>query len=318
MSETGPTPETDVAQRVLIATTLVSQKQRRIALVVIVALLIAFVLTAPFAKIQLQRVQAFIPALQSVMCIINIIVAVLLFAQYAVVPQLAILAIACGYLFVSLIVILQALTFPGAFAPTGLLGAGLQTAAWLYYFWHMGFALAAIIYVQLKNVDRAPRLSRHSPRRIITLSVIAIIAMVIGLLLAATIGQDQLPSLLSNETQLNSATHYISATVTLLSILALVLLWLKLRFVLDLWLLVTIFATLPDIALAIFFSVVRYSAGWYLARIYALVAASILLVVLITETTKLYVRLARTVILQRRLSAGVTLFLAWQGCSKKY
>jgi hypothetical protein len=36
------------------------------------------------------------------------------------------------------------LTFPGVFAPGGLLGAGLQSTAWLYILWHAGFPLFVI------------------------------------------------------------------------------------------------------------------------------------------------------------------------------
>ena len=39
--------------------------------------------------------------------------------------------LAGGYLFTALIVIPWALTFPGLFAPGGLLSPGLQTTAWL-------------------------------------------------------------------------------------------------------------------------------------------------------------------------------------------
>ena len=39
------------------------------------------------------------------------------------------------------------LTFPGVFAPSGLFHAGLQTAPWIYLFWHMGLPLAIFFYM---------------------------------------------------------------------------------------------------------------------------------------------------------------------------
>jgi hypothetical protein len=42
--------------------------------------------------------------------------------------------------------IMHALSFPGLFAPAGLLGAGPQTTAWLYMFWHSGFSLFVMAY----------------------------------------------------------------------------------------------------------------------------------------------------------------------------
>jgi hypothetical protein len=54
--------------------------------------------------------------------------------MYSIERRRTLLVLASGYLFTSLIVIPWALTFPGLFAPTGLLGPGLQTTAWLYTF----------------------------------------------------------------------------------------------------------------------------------------------------------------------------------------
>ena len=65
------------------------------------------------------------------------------------------LLLAGGFLFDALIVIPHALTFPGAFAPAGLLGAGLQTTAWLFIFWHFGLPAAVIGYACLPRETRA-------------------------------------------------------------------------------------------------------------------------------------------------------------------
>ena len=59
--------------------------------------------------------------------------------------------LACGYLFTFGMVVAHGLTFPGVFAPAGLLGAGPQTTAWLYMFWHAGFPLAVIAYAWLQG-----------------------------------------------------------------------------------------------------------------------------------------------------------------------
>jgi hypothetical protein len=56
-----------------------------------------------------------------------------------------------GFLYTALIAVAHALVFPGAYAPTGLFGAGLQTTAWLYNFWKAGLPLAVIAYSLLKD-----------------------------------------------------------------------------------------------------------------------------------------------------------------------
>jgi hypothetical protein len=126
-------------------------RQSRIALFVAVALLIGLGATAPFADAPLPRIDALIPALEIAVIITDFITAALLFSQYRIYHSRGLLALASGYLFTALIIIPHVLTFPGAFSPTGLLGAGLQSTAWLYIFWHVGFPIALLIYACLSD-----------------------------------------------------------------------------------------------------------------------------------------------------------------------
>jgi two-component sensor histidine kinase len=77
-------------------------------------------------------------------------------------------------------------------------------------------------------------------------------------------------------------------------------LFIRRRTILDQWLIVTLFAWLPNFVVASLFSLVRFSVGWYMGRVYALFAGSALLLVLLTETLLLYARLADAVVLLRR------------------
>lgn len=83
-----------------------------------------FIAAAPFAKVRLARVAAFMPIYESVLVVTDLITAVLLFGQFSFLRARALLVLASGYLFTALITVAHALTFPGLFAPTGLLGAG--------------------------------------------------------------------------------------------------------------------------------------------------------------------------------------------------
>ena len=77
-------------------------------------------------------------------------------------------ALASGYLFSAAIVIPHALTFPGAFSETGLLGANDQTTAWLYVFWHAGFPIFALCYALFPEDRQADHLLRkHSALAIV-------------------------------------------------------------------------------------------------------------------------------------------------------
>src|SRR5215468_12582237 len=140
-----------------------SRAQKRLALAIVLALLIVFfILAGPLSKIQLGRIDAFVPAYGTAIFVNDLITAVLLFNQFAILRSRALLAIASGYLFAGLMVIPWLLTFPGVFMPNGLLGAGLQTTNWLYNLWHAGFPMFVIAYALLKDADPTKRLWQGS------------------------------------------------------------------------------------------------------------------------------------------------------------
>jgi hypothetical protein len=69
--------------------------QKRLALAVALALLVAFFFTAgPLSTIQLPRVDAFVPAYAMAMFVNDRITAVLLFAQFSILRSRALLVIA--------------------------------------------------------------------------------------------------------------------------------------------------------------------------------------------------------------------------------
>ena len=140
-----------------VVTTHPTLRERQLALAVVGVILVGFASVAPFADIPLSRLDSFIPSIEVIVSITSIITSVLLFGQFSIIGSRAVLVLAGGYLFVALIVVSHILTFPGAFSPTGLLGAGAQTAGWLYFFWHFGFPVAVIGYVLLKDAKSPVR-----------------------------------------------------------------------------------------------------------------------------------------------------------------
>jgi hypothetical protein len=105
----------------------------RLAMAVVMVSLLTFAIALPFVRVPLANVPSFIPAYQSALAINDLITAVLLFASFGRLRNnWALLPLAAGYLFCSLIIVVHTLTFPGVFAPAGLLGAGSQSTAWLY------------------------------------------------------------------------------------------------------------------------------------------------------------------------------------------
>jgi signal transduction histidine kinase len=274
--------------------------QRRIAVAVVVALLLAFLTTAgPLSHIQLARIDSFIPAYATAMLVNDTITAVLLFAQFSILRSPALLVIASGYLFTALVVLPWMLTFPGLLAPTGLLGGGLQSTSWLYILWHAAFPIFVIGYALLKDAA-AKRFSQGSVAPAIGLSVAIIVAMVCVTTLVVTASDAILPRLMLDTVRLSVLWFYAAGVVALLNALALVVLWIRRRSVLDLWLKVVICAFVIEICLISFPVPVRFSIGWYAGRVFGLISGSILLFVLLYEITILYGQLLNALFGQRR------------------
>jgi Membrane-associated sensor, integral membrane domain len=281
-----------------------SPAQRRLALGVVLALMAAFVVAAgPLSTVPLARIDAFVPMYVAAMFVSDGITAVLLFAQFAILRSHALLAIASGYLFTALIVIPYGLTFPGAFAPEGLLGAGLQSPAWLYFLWHVGFPLFVIAYALLKNADPSKQRWKGTLTTAILLSAAVVVAAVCAATLLVTAGHALLPRVLRDTVSSVGPLYQYSAARTVLvnAVVALMVLWIRRGSVLDLWLMVVLCDYVIEISLFMIPVVAnRYSFGWYAGRFFGLISGTLVLFVLLYEITTLYARLVNAILAQRR------------------
>ena len=287
----------------LIASMPASAQQRRTAFGVVIFLSAVFVAVIPFATIQVARVNAFIPVVHSIVCFADLVTAVFLFAQYSIQPQRALLALASGYIVSGLFAFFNSLDFPGAYSATGLLSGTPSGASWLFFFYRIIFALAVITYVLLRDGSGAKQLEKVKPGRAIAITIACALAVIAGLTWAI-ISDAGLPSLYVDATRQTSFTNSLAGGVWLLNAIALVLLFVRSRTILDVWLVVMVFVSLPDLTLAFFYSAVRFSVGWYMAKTYVLIASCTVLVVLLWEATILYSRLASTITLLRRERAN--------------
>jgi len=264
---------------------------RRLALTFVVISAAMFCALAPFAKTPLVPVPAFIPVYESALGINYLITAVLLLGQFTILGSPALLILGGAYLSTASITVANALTFPGLFAPTGLLAAGPQSTAWLYMFWHGGFPVLVIGYAFLRRDAEEPGERRRRAGLAVLLTAAAAVALAASFALLATVGQRVLPALMSGN-HYTPAQHVVMGTVWALSLLALIVLWSRTpHSVLDLWLMVVMCAWLFDIALAGMLNAARFDLGFYAGRLYGLLAASFVLIVLLTENGKLYARL---------------------------
>src|SRR5581483_6166916 len=296
-SEVHALPE---AEPVFLTTAPATRRNRQLALVIVAASLLVFIAAVPFATEKLAPAPAFIPIYQSTLAFSDLITAVILLTQYAVLRSSALLVLACGYLFTALAAIVHMLTFPGLFSPTGLLGANPQTTAWVYMFWHSGFPICVIAYALMKDDAEGARRLRASAASAITTGIALVVAAIVALTALATAGQAFLPDIMKGNTQ-TMQNFSVVTVVWVLSVGALLTLWLRRRrSLLDVWLIVVMFAWVLDVALSAVLNNGRFDLGFYVGRIYGLLAATFVLMVLLFESGAMFAQLSDLLASERR------------------
>jgi len=275
-----------------------SPAQRRRATTIIVMSVLVFVALAPFAKVKLAPFPAFIALYETAVVVNDLITAVLLFGQSRVLRTRRLSVLASGYLFASLLVIGHALSFPGLFAPDGLLGAGPHSTAWIYTFWHLGFPLFVLAYAWPARAMTTPRAERPSAFAL----PLATAALAFGLIALATVGAPLLPAVMQGS-QSTPLLRGMVGGIGVVTLLTLALLWKQRRpSVLDRWLMVALCAWLFDTALSAMLNGGRYDLGFYAGRLYGLLTCSVVLYELLLENGLMYVRLAQAHADERRRS----------------
>ena len=297
----GIAREPDYDFPIVIAAMPVTPAQRRTALGVVIFLSVVALVIAPFAHIQAARVDNFIPVLQTVLGVADLVTASLLFTQYSIQPHASLLVLSSGYMFSGSFAFLQTLAFPGAYAPAGLIGDGRNSAAWFFVLWHSTFLLAALIYALSKDADWSFAPARRSAKIQVGFTIALALVLIAGLTWSVTEAVGYLPKLYTESVTLQTRLgNQVNLALCALAGTALAVLFVRRRTVLDLWLMVTLLAWIPNFLLAAVVSSARFSIGWYAARCFSLVASCMLLSVLLTEMTFLYSRLANALTLQRR------------------
>jgi signal transduction histidine kinase len=266
-----------------------SRADRRLALGFVVASVAIFTALAPYARVQLVPVPAFIPVYQSALIISDLLTALLLFNQFRILRSRGLLILAGAYLFSALMAVAHGLSFPNLFLPGGLPGQGPQTTAWLYFLWH---AIVPVLVIAYAVTDGQGAEAEARPAGAIALCIGAVLALAASLTLLTTAGHPLLPTVMAGDR--DAPAKVIVATAGwMLCVVSLPLLWRRRpHSVLDLWLIVVMCAWVFDIALAAVLNAGRYDIGWYAGRVYGLIAASFVLVVLLLENGKLYAQLA--------------------------
>ena len=213
------------------------------------------------------------------------------------------LALSCSYLFSALLALPFMLTFPGALLPQGSVIGGMQSAIWVWHFWHLGFPAGILLALAVHQRHGDTRIATGAARRHIAMALTVTVLLVVAATLAATVLHNQLPRLLDTTRHPGGVAFYLAGgSAGLLTCVAMLLCWrlARQKTILFVWLTVVLAAFLTDI-LASLAAFPRYSLGWYGGRIAAMLAAGILLPVFVRELNLLYLHIAAVI---RQLSAA--------------
>lgn len=270
-----------------------SQRQNWLGLAIVALMFAAPLAIVPMRNVRLGEVGAFVPMVDAVIFVGDLIIAVMLFAQAAVFRSRALSVLAFGYLFGALLLIPHALTFPGAFSASGLLGADLNSTAWIAVAQRIAFPIAVISYVVLRKQDSVS-LSDPEPRTRIAAWVVAAIILAACVTLVATRGHDLLPPFFADHRLAiySSALVYQGVTFAL-SIVAAAMLLRTRHSLLDMWLLVALAGWLGQ-SLLIMLLRERFTIGFYSLFGLLLISHLVVTVALLAESIRLYARLATT------------------------
>lgn len=254
------------------------------------AILAGFAWVWPMADTPLPHLTPFLPMFSTAVFATEGMTALLLCIQFAIFRQPSLGALGGAYAFVAVLAIIQLLVFPGVFAPTGLLGAGAQSAVWIWVFWHGGFAFFVLVASTIKRYFNRQLLDT-SETVWAALLMVGIPLACAGMLSYLAIGDagQLLPPLLANNSYrlLQHSPNALAVVFINLITLLTVLGTSRARMVLDLWLCIALLATTCDVILTLNASA-RYTAGWYVARCLALVSSTSVLSMLLWEINRLY------------------------------
>jgi signal transduction histidine kinase len=278
----------------LLSTAPPNRTQKRLAGGVLAALLGALLITAPFARIQLTGTEILLPAYAAADLLVELLTSALLLASFSVRDSRAVLILSSGYLFSGLLVIPWALTFPDVFTAFGL-DANMQSTATIAAVRRLSFPLFVLAYALIKDREASIRKPQGSIRAVIVGSVALVAGLAFGLA-SIIIRADELPTFMKDARDVASLWRYVPTAAVCLYLAGLLSLWARRRSTLDLWLMVVLCTLLIELTLLSYLGAgTRLSLGWWAGRFCGLASASMVLLVLLSETTTLQARLARSV-----------------------
>ncbi|MEJ8304917.1 GGDEF domain-containing protein [Saccharibacillus sacchari] len=271
----------------------ISPRQLKVALTLSL-IMAGFTLAAlVFANRPLPVFAAFFPVLSAWGILGDVLTAFILFNQFRASRILPLLLLASSFMLTGMLSLFYLLALTGMLPTVGPFAPGPQTSAWLWCFWHLAFPIGILSFCW--SVHQKPRIIPL--RKLPAYLLVATVSVVGGALLLftlATAGQNLLPVIIENGNYRKLIDSGFGPFIWGLNALAFVFAMFpyKRRGVLRVWLSVSTLAFLLSITLSLA-AEQRYTLGWYASRVDVLIASTVVLLAIISEVNKLFIRLSR-------------------------
>ncbi len=286
----------------IITRTVPGRTQTAAALTTAVLMIAVTLAVLPIVTMPLPPCPGFLPVFTGMTWVGDIITAALLFSQAQAAQDRSTTELGTAYLFSGMAIIPHLLTFPGVFSIEPLIGEA-ASAAWLWCFWHAGFSICIARYALRRHT------AATGPLHLLRI-VIAVAAILVVLTLTATIGLRYLPSVMQGNAYGGLTRTGVGPATMVCSLVALgiVVVRLRGRTTVDLWVGVAALTSTLDIFLALY-SGSRFTVGWYVSRVLALGTGITVLIALLSEVASVFRTMSTMNIHLRKLSAtdGLTL-----------
>jgi len=259
---------------------------RRWAAGISAAVLAMFVFSIPFARTALGQIPSFLPTVVGAAIVALVLVAVLLYVQYRIARDVRLGFLALAYAWSALTQLVYLLTFPGAFGPGQLLGAGPTMASATYVLSQAGFA--ALLIVQALAWRANWKVSRTAMRVWAGVALLILLTFV----LFGTLGHVAYPAMTIGTQYQPLWYEVVAPLLVLLCVAGIVVVAERLETVTQVWLSVVLLTRAVAILSASEIASQRYSVGWYAARCEEVLGAIVVLAVFLVKINELILRLA--------------------------
>jgi PAS domain S-box-containing protein len=258
---------------------------RNIAIAICGALILVAGCAAALGRTPGPVLPTVMPSLIGAVMATELLSSYVLFFEFSYIRSRWLAILATAYAFEAVIAVPYLLVFPGVFSPTGLFGAVPQSSFLLWLVWHASFPillLAAVVsFRRKKTVEPA-----DVPLLIALATGLSVLVGAAATIAAITFDQS-IPPLLVDGRFTPLATFGI---LPLLMLFGAFVLWrlydaTRMRTTLSLWLCVAMLCCILDTFMGI--SADRFSYGWYIGKVFMMLASSVVLMAFIGDIVRL-------------------------------